>query len=154
MEKKRKTTWGAVSEKRKRETGKREREEMGRKERVKRRERKKGEGSKRQPKGFPKSQTLPRELRGALRLPNITLGPLAPLSTFSSHQRRHRLSASHPGCFYFPFPPFLLAKAPLSFLSRPHSHPQPFLVPRALTSPPHAPCFLRSFRQHHQPSPH
>lgn len=59
MEKKRKTTWGAVSEKRKRKTGKREREEMGRKERVKRRERKKGEGSKRQPKGSPSHRLCP-----------------------------------------------------------------------------------------------
>lgn len=47
----------------------------------------------------------------------------------------------------------LLAVRGAPFLSlAPHSHPQPLLIARALLPlPPHAPCLLPSFRQHHQP---
>lgn len=94
-------------------------------------------------RGFPKLQTLPRELRGTPGSPASLPGPGAPPPTSQNPIPAAPRLSSHPSGN---------PRHPVSF-SCPHSHPQPFLLPLALLPrPPQAPCLLPSFRQHHQPT--
>jgi hypothetical protein len=119
----------------------------------------KREGSKETGGGVPQVTDFAQRAKGSTTAPQHHSGALElhslPLFLLETH---HRLSAPHPGCFLFPFPTLPAAQGTLVLSLTPHSHPQPFHVPSALTSPPHAPCLLRSFTQHHQPisspSPH
>lgn len=94
---------------------------------------------RRQPRGFPKLHTLPRELRGAPGSPASLPGPGAPPPT---SRARNATTSQNP----IPAAPHLSSHpsgSPRHPVSCPHSHPQPFLLPPALLPrPPTRPACL------------
>lgn len=140
--------WGTVfMERRKRQrnwkTGERETSkgdgEKGARGRTQEEEKSREQRSRRrQPRGFPKLQTLPRELRGAPGSPASLPGPGAPPPT---SRARNATTSQNP----IPAAPHLSSHpsgSPRHPVSCPHSHPQPFLLPPALLPLPPPPRAL------------